>query len=137
MDDKLQENQGSIEDFPVVEMEEAILQVLFKVYRREEFLQEDQPSERGEGLIFKLDIGQRMGFTLNVRFARFHNEPPCVMILIGQNIIHEEVLFAHKLVKELICFLLSVPTIHFIISDYLTCLRFHLGLKQRSTQQNA
>ena len=35
-----------------------------------------QTGGRGQCLIFKLNIGQRMGFTLNFGSARFPNKPP-------------------------------------------------------------
>ena len=56
-------------------MEEASLPAWFEVYGAEELLQDDQPGERGQCLIFKLNIGQRMGFTLNFGSARFPNKP--------------------------------------------------------------
>ena len=57
-------------------MEEASLPAWFEVYGAEELLQDDQPGERGQCLIFKLNIGKRMGFTLNFGFSRFPNKPP-------------------------------------------------------------
>ena len=60
---------------------------------REELLQDDQPGERSQCLIFKLQLGQRKCFTLDFRFAMLHQEPPCGMVMLDKYVVLGEVLF--------------------------------------------
>ena len=64
-------------------MAEATSQPLFNSQMRKQGLEDDQPRERGQSLIFKFDLGNLMDSTINLFSATLHFEwPPALDILL-------------------------------------------------------
>src|SRR2546430_15854811 len=72
MDDQCQDNDVMAEDGTQVEVAEAATQPLLQIEPSEECLEDDQARERGEGLVFEAEVGDRVELAVDRRSGRLH-----------------------------------------------------------------
>jgi hypothetical protein len=59
----------------MIDIGEAVMQFLLQFNGCEKLLNDHQSCKRRECLVFKIDIGQSVHFTIRFRFAIFHVRP--------------------------------------------------------------
>jgi hypothetical protein len=72
MDDQYQCNQAVAKYRTDLQVAEAVCQLLLQTEVAEQGLKQNQPGEGSQFLVFKMNVGNAMSFTMDIGFATLH-----------------------------------------------------------------